>query len=664
LAVNADLLTTGWHFHQAGDLPRAEQVYRQLVEQEPENARGWYLLGTLCQTQLRRLGDATASYRRALQLRPGYVEAQHGLACVLRDQRCFVEAVETCQQALELCPDSAEAHYLLGTVRAAEGSTEEAMASYQQALRFRPDMAEAHHNLGVALLGLDQPTEAINSLQHAVQLKPELASAHVSLGLALRRCQRLEEAAVSLREAIRLDPNLVEAFVNLGHVLGQQGQVEEAQTLYAEAQRLQPDYVQNQWNLGGVLRAQGRLKEALAAFHTVILLKPGHSGAHLQLGTVYQLQGRLEEALAAYRQALELQPGFAEAHLALGTVYHQQGRLEEALAADRRAMQLKPDYARAHYNSALAWLPLGNFEEGWAEFEWRWQVPNFPYAPPRIVSKPRWDGSLLSGRTILLQTELGLGDAIHFARYARLLKAQGATVIVQCQRPLLRLLACCPGIDHIVARGDPLPPFDVWSGLMSLPYHFKTSLDTVPAEVPYLWADDALVEHWRQELAVLSGFKIGIAWRGGPDADGQQRCIPLTAFAPLAALPGVRLVSVQKGPGTEQVSPLAGHWPLTDLSGRLDEASGPFMDTAALMKSLDLVVTADTSIPHLAGALGVPVWVALPKVSDWRWMLEREDSPWYPTMRLFRQERTDEWGPVFERIAEAVRQRMASTSSR
>jgi hypothetical protein len=258
-----------------------------------------------------------------------------------------------------------------------------------------------------------------------------------------------------------------------------------------------------------------------------------------------------------------------------------------------------------------------------------------------------------------LYAEQGLGDTLQFVRYARLLKEQGAAVVVECQKALLPLLARCPGIDRLAALGGPQPAHDVCAPLMSLPYHLGTRLGTIPADVPYLMADPALIESWRCALAVRPGFKIGIAWQGNPQYTGdKERSISLTEFAPLAAIPGVQLVSLQKGAGSEQLRAAAALCSVIDLGSRLDEEAGAFMDTAAVMKNLDLVVTADTVISHLAGALGVPVWVALPKVPDWRWLLEREDSPWYPSTRLFRQDRAGDWKSVFARIALAVRGRV------
>jgi hypothetical protein len=358
---------------------------------------------------------------------------------------------------------------------------------------------------------------------------------------------------------------------------------------------------------------------------------------------------------------VQLRPELAQAHHNLGVALGQLGSFTDALASLASALRTEPDNAKVHRDAALTWLLLGDYEKGWREHEWRWQLPSAPYFPPRVFAQPRWDGSFLAGQTILLYTEQGFGDTFQFIRFARLLKEQGATVVVECRRALLRMLANCPGIDQLVAQGEPLPPYNVHAPLKSVPYHLGTRLESIPAVVPYLSADPVLVDLWRRELAALSGFKVGINWQGNPQFHfDQQRSIALLEFAPLAAVPGVQLVSLQHGPAAVQLRAVAGQWPITDLGGHLDEQAGPFMDRAAVMKNLDLIVTSDTSIVHLAGALGVPVWVALGRVPYWCFVRDGEHTPWYPTMRLFRQERRGDWGPLFERIAHALKQRRSS----
>jgi hypothetical protein len=303
----------------------------------------------------------------------------------------------------------------------------------------------------------------------------------------------------------------------------------------------------------------------------------------------------------------------------------------------------------------MLWLVQGNLEEGWPEYEWRWRCKD---AFERAFDQARWDGSPLNGRTILLHAEQGLGDTIQLVRYAPMVHERGGGVVLECQKPLERLLARSPGIDQLVTQGSALPSFDVHLPLLSLPGVFRTTLATVPGTAPYVFADPDLVEYWRQELSTLSGRRIGIVWQGSPTYNSDtRRSIPLTEFAPLARVPGVHLISLQKGLGVEQLKALPEGFRVLDLSERLDQTAGPFMDTAAVIMNLDLVIAPDTAIAHLAGALGARVWVALATSPSWRWLLDRDDSPWYPTARLFRQRENGSWLGVMEQIAEALAKR-------
>jgi hypothetical protein len=319
-------------------------------------------------------------------------------------------------------------------------------------------------------------------------------------------------------------------------------------------------------------------------------------------------------------------------------------------------LELQPDLPEARKNRGIARLQAGDFAGGWEDYEWRWQCPELS---ARRLTQPLWDGSPLEGKAILLHAEQGLGDTLQFIRYAPRVKNRGGRVIVACQRSLIPLLRGCQGIDEIVGLGDPPSAFEVHAPLMSLPRIFNTTLDNVPADVPYIEPDARLVDYWRGELKSIGGFKVGVAWQGSPEFRFDRlRSVPLVNFAPVADLPGVTLISLQKGYGSDQISAIADRPNVLDWSSRLDETSGPFLDTAAVMRSLDLMITSDTATAHLAGAIGVPVWVAIPFSPDWRWLRDRDDNPWYPTMRLFRQQRRGDWEHVFRRMATALAQQI------
>ena len=494
------------------------------------------------------------------------------------------------------------------------GDLNRAEELYRQAIETDPQQAESWFLLGMVCEAQGRVGEALTHYERAVDLRPGYPAALHQLGLMLAALGRHAEAVVRFRDALRRETDSARVYNSLGLSLSALQHFEEAIQCYRNAAHLRPDGAEVYSNWGMALARLDRIEEAVSCCEKAIQLKPDLPGAHLNLGWVAE----------------------------------QSGQRARALTCFDRAVQLNPTYADAHMKRAMLWLQEGNFDAGWPEYEWRWQTAD---AGNRGLTQPLWVGSPLKGRTILLYAEQGLGDTIQFVRYAPQVRRRVGWVVVECQKELLKLLSRCLGIDRLVARGSALPAFDVQAPLLSLPGILRTDLNTVPGHVPYVFADRDHVSRWREELNRLQGTKIGIAWQGNQTHfHDRRRSIPLKAFAQLARVPGVRLVSLQKGPGIEQLRDLRDGFGLLDLGGRLDD----FMDTAAIMKNLDLVITADTAVAHLAGSLGVPVWVALATVSDWRWLLGREDSPWYPTMRLFRQERSGDWDQVFGRMAQAI----------
>jgi tetratricopeptide (TPR) repeat protein len=602
-----------------------------------------------------KLAAAVQHFRDALQLQPDAPATLHHLGIAFARQRKLDEAIPCFRRALALKPDAADSHLHLGIAWKEAGRFDEAISACHEALRLKPNDALVHFHLADALRHAGRLADAVAAYQQCLRLKPEFVDGHHNLGLALSRQGKPKDAEACYRQALRLQPDHASAHNNLGVLLEARGQRQEAIAAFHESIRLKPDVAEAHNNLGVALAALGKLTEAVTAYRQALRLKPDYADAHNNIGNALRDNGQLDEALGHFQEALRLRPEYAEAHNNLGILRVHQGDLAEGVACYDRALQLKPDYPDARKNRSLAWLAGGDFERGWPEYEYRWQGKDLK---PRTFRQPRWDGKPLAGRTILLHAEQGWGDTLQFVRYALLVKQRDGRVVLECQKPLVPLLKGCLGVDEVIAEGSPLPDFDVQAPLLSLPGIFRTTLATIPSLNPYLFPEPELRRHWHQALAHIRGFKVGIVWQGNRGHRGDRhRSIPLAHFAPLARLAGVQLVSLQKGHGSDQLEGLKEPFPIQDL-GRLVDARGVFTDAAAFLKELDLVVACDTALAHLAGALGTPVWVLLPMASDWRWLREREDTPWYPTMRLFRQKERGKWDEVLGRIAQALGQRL------
>jgi hypothetical protein len=366
----------------------------------------------------------------------------------------------------------------------------------------------------------------------------------------------------------------------------------------------------------------------------------------MNLGAALAAAGQTAAARESYRQSLRLRPVDAETLGNLGLLEHAEGNLDAALEHLDAAVRLRPDDARARSARAMIWLSQGDFARGWPEYEWRFRCRDFGGPPPAL---PRWQGEPLAGKTILLWGEQGLGDTLQFVRYAALLKERGARAVVECPQPLVPILRSCPAIDQVFAQGTPRTSFDVYAPTMSVPGIVGTTMETISAPIPYLHADEKLVERWGHffDAGERKRLRIGICWRGQPkNLVDRRRSFDLRELASLARVPGVELISLQKHAGAEEVGAAGGKIPVRELP-RLDEDSGPFMDTAAVLRHVDLLISCDSAVAHLAGAMGVAVWLALPAAADWRWFLQRSDSPWYTGHRLFRQPRPGDWACVF-----------------
>lgn len=461
---------------------------------------------------------------------------------------------------------------------------------------------------------------------------------------------RFAEAAARYQQVLELAPAHPESHNNLGAALTDLGRVDEAIACYLRALHLQPEYAEAHFNLGNAFRGLSHHTAALCCYQHAIELQPDRPNFYNNLGLALGKLGRLDEAEASYRNALQLAPDDPQSWTSLGLVLAELGRTDDAVACHTEAIGLRPDYAEAHRNRSLVLLLQGDYQQGWDDYAWRWRCADFSYMQ---FSQPNWDGLPAPEGTILLYSEQGYGDTFQFVRYAPQVKERVGRVILATRRELIPLLGRCEGIDELVPLDSELPPFDVHCPLMSLPHVFGTTVETVPAEAPYLRADPQRIEMWRGRLEAWPGFRIGVCWQGSTGNQYyRQHGIPLECFAPLTGVENVHWISLQHRVGAEQLvdSPL----PLVDLSASLDVDGGAFEDTAAVICLLDLVISFDTSVAHLAGALGKPVWIALPAVPEWRWLLNRDDSPWYPTARLFRQAEVGNWETPIAHIREAL----------
>jgi tetratricopeptide (TPR) repeat protein len=539
------------------------------------------------------------------------------------------------------------------------GRHQQAADLYRQVLAAEPDNAEALANLGSLALNAGRADVALRMLSRAAQLRPDVAEVRYPLGAALRALGRWPEALEQYHQAAALRPGSPDALCDVATTLGAMGREEEALAEFRKALALDPDHAVANYNLGVGLQGQRRFIEAADALRRATRRAPDFALAHNNLGSVLRELGHADQAVASYHRAIELQPRDARYHNNLALAYQDLGRVEDAIASFDEALRLRPDYAKARAFRALALLLTGDYARGLPDYEARRETGG--HFADRSGGRPLWDGSDPAGRTILLHAEQGLGDTIHFVRYAPLLAAKGARVIVECQPPLKALLEASltpRGVWRVLAEGEALPAFDLHCPLPGLPHRFGTQVETIPAEVPYLTAPQDRVDAWRERVAKQAAdadttMRVGIVWAGAPGhRHDRRRSVTLGMFEPVAGIPGVRLYSLQKG--ERAAADLAARpqgMEIEDWGSQFTD----FADTAAAVTNLDLVVCVDTSVAHLAGALARPVWVLLPFAPDWRWMLGRNDSPLYPTMRLFRQPAPGDWPAVFEEVVKALR---------
>jgi tetratricopeptide (TPR) repeat protein len=559
-----------------------------------------------------------------------------GEAVALHRQGQLREAERIYARVLKAAPDHFDALNLLGAVKIQQGQFGEAQRLFGAAIKANPRIAAAWCNLGQAQYALKRPADALQSFDKARALAPEDVDILYQHANALISLNRHREALAELQTVLARKPQHFEARLNSG---------------LAQA-------------------ALGFSERALADFDAALALVPQHPVAHFNRGVVLIKLGRYAEAVAANERAVAAAPDYVAAWLNRGMALAQLRRFEEAIASYGEVLTRRKDNADAHFNRALALLTIGDFRRGFEDYEWRWARTGVPAQKNR--GRRLWLGDYsLSGKTILLHAEQGLGDTIQFARYAPLVAAQGAKVVLEVQPELKSLLSRLDGVTAVVARGEAPPPFDVHCPLGSLPLALKTELPVVPARIPYVFADQAHLQKWSTRIEKLPPPRIALAWAGNPAHDNDRnRSIALSTLAPLFPPPdpppragegrvGASFISIQRDVRGDEAAQLAAQPRLTHIGGELAD----FNDTAAVLALCDLLITVDTAPAHLAGAMGRPVWVLVPFAPDWRWMLDGEITPWYPSARVFRQSALADWNAVIARVAGALQSDLPRSST-
>ena len=684
-------LAHGQALQQQGRLAEAAAAFRHLLATEPRNGHALHLLG-ITVGQMGRPQEAAELIAAALAVQPSNPVMHTNLGNALSELGRNAEALRSYERAVALKPDLAAAHRARGMMLIRLARPQEALGSLTRALQLSPNDALAHSSLGVALERLGRNPEALEHFERAIALNARFPEAYHNRGLLQMSLGRHTEALGSIDRALALQPGHPAILASRGNALRALGRPAEALASYDQSLAVASGDARVHHHRALALLSLQRYGEALAGLERALVLSPDEFGAHFHRGValehlerheealrsfdrVLELKGpsadvlnnrgaalvkleRPAEALEAFRGAIECDAGCVGAHTNAAHVLQAMARFPEALQAFDRALAVEPDHAASQWGKSLLKLALGDFEQGWVLYESRLRLESRrQYVPD--VAVPRWSGGqALADKSILIYAEQGLGDAVQFSRYIPLLEAQGARVVFEVPEDLSKLMRSLRMRGTLLARGGLRPPLDCHCPLLSLPLAFQTQLKTIPGGVPYLAADAAAVAEWRARLRALPGLKIGLNWQGQAGTEKQPwirgRSFALACAAPLARVPGVSLVSLQKGTAAEQRASVEFGSALAQLTDPLNTGADAVMESAALISALDLVITSDTFFAHLAGALGVPVFVALQTVPDWRWLLDRSDSPWYPTMRVFRQREPGDWLELFERVARDV----------
>jgi tetratricopeptide (TPR) repeat protein len=655
-AKQHEMLKKAATLHQSGKLPEAALQYQALLKVLPNNPMLLTSLGIIA-LQQGNIEKGISIINQSLQIAPNQIDALINCGIALQYLKRFDEAIACYDRVIALNPNHVAVYFNRGSSLHYLNRLDDAVASYDKAIALNPNYIEAFYNRGIVLQDLQRWHDALAGYDRVIALKPDFAEAHCNRGVVLQELKRPNDAISSYERALALKPDYAEAYSNRGIALQELNRIDEALDSHNHAIILNPGNAEAYFNRGNALKQLNRPDEALADYHRAIALNPHYAQAFLNRGNILHDLQQADNALADYNRAVALNPGYAEAYLNRGNLQHVLQHLDDALASYDQAIALNPGYAEAYWNKSLLKCLKGEYAEGWQLYEWRLKRPGL-IARLRTYPQPLWLGAQsLSGKTIFIYPEQGLGDYIQFIRYATLIEELGGHAILETPAALTDIISTLKGQFTLLEPGQPLPDFDYHCPVMSLPLAFKTTLETIPATIPYLYAHKEKQKLWSEKLGEKSKPRVGMVWQGGFRADqpetwatNARRNIKLAKFA---CLKGLSLVfySLQKGqPAEAELHELqSANWDgpdIVDFSSQLQD----FSDTAAFIENLDLLISVDTSTAHLAAAMGKEVWILNRFDTCWRWLLDRDDSPWYPTVTLFRQTTFGHWDGVIEKV--------------
>ncbi|QDT40530.1 lipoprotein NlpI [Gimesia alba] len=583
------------------------------------------------------------------------VEIQEQLKTALsHHQSGELDQAETIYQSvLKSDGQNWEAMYYLGTLQLQRGDLDQSITNFLKVTQLQPELPDVHNNLGVAYHAAGKWQESGQSFEQALRINPHYERAYFNLGSLLESRGLFTEAVKCYRKSYDLNRENLETYQKVADVLKLAGDWAEAAAIYRELLEKVPEDFNLAMKLAYVLVLQRQYRDAIQLYESMLETHPEHYQILVSLSYAYESMGNIEAAIQSAERSIQAAPVQPEGYNNLGNALKLKHDVEGACENFKKALSLRPDFAMAEFNLATTYMLNGDLAAGWRGYERRADIGP---APRIVFSGPRWQGEPLAGKTIFLWCEQGFGDTFLFVRFAMELKRKGAAkVLLLCQTELAALLRSIPEIDQILIEGDEIPEHDYQSALLSVPLFLETTQETIPVDVPFVVPPVERQQSWHDFLSGYAGKKIGLNWSGNLNFPKDEfRSIPLETFLPLGELPGVQLVSLQQVNGLDQIEALQASWNLLQPGAEYGAETGNFTEVAALIQNLDLVITSDTAVAHLAGCLGVPVWILVSQLPEWRWLLDRTDSPWYPTARLFRQTQLGEWEPVIAEVKAAL----------